>query len=109
MPPPLFMLAVYGRPGDVQATLSAYDLTVESKAFVQEINGDCVALLLNTGRAEVHGLQARRPPLTGHAEQSRESQRRGGWASAATNARRFCDGICIPTLASISVHSTSTC
>jgi hypothetical protein len=40
MPPPLFMLAVFGRPGDVQAKLSAYDLTRTSKPLVETINAE---------------------------------------------------------------------
>ena len=40
MPPPQFKLAVYGRPGDTQAALSAYDLTGNSKALVEAINAE---------------------------------------------------------------------
>jgi hypothetical protein len=40
MPPPQFMLAVYGRPGDNQALLSAYDLTRTSKPLVEAINAE---------------------------------------------------------------------
>jgi hypothetical protein len=34
------MLAVFGRPGDAQAKLSAYDLERSSKAFVEAINAE---------------------------------------------------------------------
>ena len=40
MPPPQFMLAVYGRHGDVQALLSAYDLARTSKPLVDAINAE---------------------------------------------------------------------
>jgi hypothetical protein len=40
MPPPLFMLAVFGRHGDVQAKLSAYDMERGSKALVEAINAE---------------------------------------------------------------------
>ena len=40
MPPPRFMLVVFGRPGDTQALLSAYDLTRASKPLVEAINAE---------------------------------------------------------------------
>jgi hypothetical protein len=40
VPSPIFKLGIDGRPGDIQATLSGYDLTAESKTFVQEINSE---------------------------------------------------------------------
>jgi len=49
----MFKLAVYGRHDDLQATLSAYDLTGESKAFVQEINAELDQLRGTLGPAEM--------------------------------------------------------
>lgn len=50
---PMFKLAVYGRPSDIQATLSAYDLTGESKPFVQEVNAELERLARALGPAEM--------------------------------------------------------
>jgi hypothetical protein len=38
--PPQFMLAVYGRHGEIQAKLSAYDMERGSKALVEAINAE---------------------------------------------------------------------
>lgn len=40
MPSPLFMLAVYGRHGDLQAKLSAYDMERGLKALLEAINAE---------------------------------------------------------------------
>lgn len=78
MRPPLFKLAVYWCPSDVQATLSAYDLTGESKAFVQEINAEFGRLprtLGPTGMRKAAFVVLRRHGLVGLDA--------GGWFAGA--------------------------
>jgi hypothetical protein len=48
------MLAVYGRPGDIQASLSAYDVQGGSKALVEEINAELRRLPRGQHKQETH-------------------------------------------------------
>jgi hypothetical protein len=48
------MLAVYGRPGDAQASLSAYDVKRGSKALVDEINAELRRLPRGQHKQETH-------------------------------------------------------
>jgi hypothetical protein len=53
MPPPLFKLAVFGRRGDTQATLSAYDQQGGFKALAEAINVELSVLPRERGREEL--------------------------------------------------------
>jgi hypothetical protein len=59
MPPPQFMLAVYGRPGDTQAALSAYDITRTSKPLVDAINAELGGLPRDGTRQSVRAAADR--------------------------------------------------